>query len=186
MIHQVIHSITEELNKFYKSFYNITEDKAVMSSIVNADGSIAIQETDKIIITLAGVEPERSQSNTGTYVKNPTGSFSKRKAPVLVNLYLLITSYFTTENYTEGLKFLNTTIAFFQSRGGVFDRQNTPSLDTSIEKLSAELVPLDFRDISNVWSALGAKYLPSVLYRVKTLSIEHITPAPEIPAINKV
>ena len=52
--------------------------------------------------------------------------------------------------------------------------------------LQSKLVSPDFRDMSNVWSGLGAKYLPSVLYRFKTIPIEHNLPAPEIPSIKSV
>lgn len=169
-----------------KSVYNITEDKVIVSNLVNADGSIAIQETDKIIMTLAGVEPDRSKSDTGSYVTTPKGNFQRVKPPINVNLYLLFSAYFTPENYVEGLKFLTSTIAFFQNRGGVFNAQNTPTLDTGVERLVAELVPMEFKDISNLWGSLGAKYLPSVLFRLKTISIEYLTPTPEIPAINRV
>lgn len=186
MIHQVLPAIAIELNKFLKSVFNITEDKVILSGIVNADGSIAIQETDKIILTMAGIEPERSKSETGTYVSTPRGSFTRLKPPISVNIYMLFSAYFTTENYVEGLKFLTSVIGFFQSRGGVFTPQNTPALDVGIERLVAELVPLEFRDISNLWGSLGAKYIPSILFRLKTLSIEHLTPTPEIPAINKI
>lgn len=186
MIFQVLPAIVVEINKFLKSVHNLTEDKVVLCNIVNADGSIAIQEPDKIILTMAGIEPERSKSETGGYVTTPKGNFTRVKPPISVNIYMLFSAYFTTENYTEGLKFLTSTIAFFQSRGGVFTPQNTPALGASVERLVAELVPLEFRDISNLWGSLGAKYLPSVLFRLKTLTIEHLMPTPEIPAINKI
>ena len=100
-----------------------------------------------------------------------------------MNIYLLFSAYFTSENYVEGLKFITSVIAFFQSRQGIFTTQNTPSLNGIIDKLNVEMVSPDLRDQSNVWSGLGAKYLPSVLYRVKTMPIEHILPSAEISSI---
>ena len=98
----------------------------------------------------------------------------------------MFSAYFSSENYVEGLKFITSVIAFFQSRQGIFNPQNTPALNGIVEKLNAEMVSPDFRDMSNVWGGLGAKYLPSVLYRFKTLRIEHQLPAPEIPSIKSV
>lgn len=183
MIQDVVPAIVNELNRFLKSKHNINEEKAIMSHIVNADGSIAIQESDKIIVTLTGIEAERSKSNTGTYKPTSSGGFTKVNPPVEVNIYLLFSAYFTSENYVEGLKFISSVIAFFQSRQGIFSTQNTPALNGIIERLSAELVSPDFKDQSNVWNGLGAKYLPSVLYRIKTLPIEHILPSAPISAI---
>ena len=182
-------AIVQELNRFWKKKHNITEEKAVMSHLVNADGSIAIQEPDKIVVTLTNIEMDRTKSNTASYEQNTRGNFVKVNPPVNVNLYLLFSAYFTNENYTEGLKFISSVIAFFQNRSGIFTLQNTPGLGENaalLEKFTAELLPLEYRDVSNVWSGLGAKYLPSVLYRLRTLPIEHRDPTPEIPAIKKV
>lgn len=183
MIHEVVSAIVTELNRFLMSKHNLTEEKAVMSHLVNADGTIAIQEVDKIIVTLVGIETDRNKGNTGTYKPTSSGGFTKVNPPVEINVYLLFSAYFTSENYVEGLKFISSVIAFFQSRQGIFTTQNTPALNGLIERLSAEMVSPEFRDQSNVWSGLGAKYLPSVLYRVKTLQIEHILPSAEISSI---
>jgi hypothetical protein len=186
MIHEVVPAIVAELNRFLQSKHNLIEDKAMMSHLVNADGSMAVQETDKIIVTVTNIEAERNKSNTGTYKPTKTGGFTKVNPPVEVNVYLLFSAYFTNENYVEGLKFISSVIAFFQSRQGIITPQNTPVLNGVVEKLNAELVSPDFRDLSNVWGGLGAKYLPSVLYRIKTMPIEHHMPKPNIPSIKKV
>jgi hypothetical protein len=186
MIHEIIPAIVGELNNFLSSKHQLTEEKAMMSHLVNADGSMAIQESDKIIVTLTGIETDKSKSATGSYQTTSGGGFRKVSPPVEVNIYLLFSAYFSNENYTEGLKFISSVIAFFQSRQGIFTPQNTAALTGLIEKISAELVSLDLKDQSNVWSGLGAKYLPSVLYRIKTIPIEHQLPAPEISSIRKI
>ena len=73
MIDKVLSAIAKEMNNFFKSKHSITEDKVIMSNLVNADGSIAVQETDKIIMTLAGIDQERSQSNVSTYKPTARG-----------------------------------------------------------------------------------------------------------------
>lgn len=183
MIHDIIPTIQNELNKFLKSKHNINEDKVLLSQLVNLDGSLAIQETDKIVMTVVNIEQERTKSNTGTYEQTEKGGFIRVNAPVNVHVLVLFSAYFTTENYVEGLKFISSTVAFFQSRNGIFDNQNTPAINGMIDKLYAELVPLDFRELSNVWGVVGAKYLPSVLYRVKTIPIQHKMITPTIPYI---
>jgi hypothetical protein len=90
-----------------------------MSNIINVDGTVAVQEPDKIVMTLTNIEMDKSQSSVGTYKQSKTGGFSKVKAPVNTNITLLFSAYFTSENYLEGLKFISSVIAFFsiQSRG---------------------------------------------------------------------
>ncbi|MCP4442091.1 MAG: DUF4255 domain-containing protein [Aureispira sp.] len=183
MIHDVINILAGELNRFLQSKHNIMEEKVVLSSLVNSDGTIAIQETDKIILTLANIEVDKTQSNTASYKQSSRGTFSKVMPPVNVNISILFSAYFTSENYLEGLKFISSTIAFFQSRSGIFDAQNTPALAGVISGLNAELISLDYRDASNLWGLLGAKYLPSVMYKIKTLPIKHELPTPDISVI---
>ncbi len=185
MIHDAVAAIAGEINRFLQSKHNITEEKVVMSNLVNLDGSVAIQEPDKIVLTLTNIEMDKTTSNVGTYAQSPRGSFSKVKAPVNVNITLLFSAYFTSENYLEGLKFISSVVAFFQSRSGVFTPQNTPALNDIVDKLQAELISLETRELSNFWGIMGSKYLPSVIYKVKTLPIRHILPVPDTPVIKK-
>jgi hypothetical protein len=185
MIHDAVAAIAGEINKFLQSKHNITEEKVIMSSLLNLDGSVAIQEPDKIIMTLTNIEMDKTSSNVGGYSQSPRGGYTKVKAPVNVNITILFSAYFTSENYLEGLKFISSVIAFFQSRSGVFTQQNTPALSDLVERLQAELISLDTRELSNFWGVMGSKYLPSVIYKVKTLPIRHILPKPDIPVIKK-
>lgn len=185
MIHDVIAAIAGELNRFLQSKHNITEEKVVMSSIVNLDGSVAVQEPDKIVMTLANLEMDKSQSNIGGYTKTPRGNFQKYNPPININITVLFSAYFTSENYLEGLKFITSVIAFFQSRAGAFNTQNTPALNGLVEKLQAELITMETRDLGNFWGIMGSKYLPSVVYKIKTIPIEHEMMFPEIPVIKR-
>ncbi|MDC0231563.1 DUF4255 domain-containing protein, partial [Aureispira] len=106
--------------------------------------------------------------------------------PVNINITLLFSAYFTTENYLEGLKFVSSVVAFFQSRAGSFTPQNTPEINGIFERLQSELISFDTRDLGNFWGIIGSKYLPSVVYRIKTLPIRHDVPTPEIPFIKKI
>lgn len=186
MIHEAVAAIAGELNRFLQSKHNITEEKVVMSSVINLDGSVAVQEPDKIVLTLANVEMDKTQSNVGGYKQTPKGTYKMVKPPVYVNITLLFSAYFTTENYLEGLKFVTSVIAFFQSRGGAFSPQDTPAINGVAERLQAEMISLDMRDLSNFWGSMGSKYLPSVIYKIKTIPIKHEVLLPEIPVIKKI
>ena len=113
MIHEAVAAIAGEINRFLQSKHNITEEKVVLSNIVNIDGSVAVQEPDKIVLTLTNIEMDKSQSSVGSYKQSSSGGFSKVKAPVNTNITLLFSAYFTTENYLEGLKFIASVVAFF-------------------------------------------------------------------------
>ena len=186
MIHDAVAAIAGEINRFLQSKHNITEEKVILSNLVNLDGTIAVQEPDKIILTVTNVEMDKTQSNVGGYSKTSSGAFTKVKPPVNINITILFSAYFTSENYLEGLKFIASIIAFFQFRQSTFTPQNTPEINGVFERLQAELISFDTRDLGNFWGIIGSKYLPSVVYKIKTLPIQHDVPTPEIPFIKKI
>ena len=60
---------------------------------------------------------------------------------------------------------------FFQVHP-VFDRLSAPEMDRAIEQLSLEIENLDADGLSQLWGMLGSRYLPSVLYRMRTVTID--------------
>ncbi len=83
----------------------------------------------------------------------------------------MVAGYFNGNNYPEALKFLSNTISFFQ-RLPVMDHENTPGLDSRIEKLILDIENLNIKDLSTLWSAITGKYLPSVIYKVRMVAFD--------------
>jgi hypothetical protein len=92
-------------------------------------------------------------------------------APVYLNLLVMFAANFGGRNYAEALKFLSGTIGFFQARPA-FDPQSSPGLDPRIDKLTLEIENLNTADLSNLWGIFGGKYLPSILYRMRMVTID--------------
>jgi hypothetical protein len=85
------------------------------------------------------------------------------------NLYLLITPNF--DDYYEGLKFLNASIQFFQLNG-VLDVTKSSKIPKEINKIEFQLENGDgYMQMQNLWTALGAKYQPSIIYKMKLIAI---------------
>ena len=104
--------------------------------------------------------------------------------PIHVNLYLMFASYFSGGNYQEGLKFISNTIFYLQGQS-VFDQRNSPGLDSGIDKLTVEMHNLDITDLSNLWGVLSGKYLPSVLYKVRMVSVDAGAVRDQIPGVTR-
>jgi hypothetical protein len=162
MIQEALSCLTDEINIYFKSKLKITEDKVILSGIVNADGSIAIREENKIIVTLVNVEKETVSQN---------GAVPHTSLPLNINLYILFSSYFAAANYHEALRFLSFIMGYLQQKN-VFNRSNTPQLDSGIVKLIFEMENLTTEKMNNVWAVLGAKYMPSVMYKMRMLTID--------------
>ncbi|MDP4209280.1 MAG: DUF4255 domain-containing protein [Bacteroidota bacterium] len=181
MIYEALSCLTEEMNEYFRNKLKINEEKIVLSGLVNQDGSIAIQEENKIIITLVNIEKETAQKGNG---KSLSTTFGNQAPPLRLNIYVLFSAYFSSGNYPEALRFLSFIIAYFQHKT-VFNQSNTPGLDPKIEKLTFEITDVNPDMLSNIWSTLGAKYMPSVLYKMRMLSFDESVIREFRPAISK-
>ncbi|MDJ0713958.1 MAG: DUF4255 domain-containing protein [Prochloraceae cyanobacterium] len=120
---------------------------------------------DAITTLLVNVEEDYTFRSGAAYEKMPPPVGNSYKNPTLyLNLYVLFAANFT--DYSQSLRFLSLIIKFFQSHR-LFDRHNSPTLHSDIEKLTLELVNLPFSEQRVVWDALGSSYMPSVIYKVR-------------------
>jgi Pvc16 N-terminal domain len=166
MIYEALSCITEEVNEYFKSKLNINEDKIVLSGIVNQDGTVAAQGENKILLSLLNIEKESiGKSNAGREGALTTPNTSPA---VNINLCVLFSAYFGGANYGEALRFLSFIIGYLQNKS-VFTRSNTPKMDERIGKLILEMENLGIDKLNNVWATIGAKYMPSVMYKIRML-----------------
>jgi hypothetical protein len=66
MIQQTLSLIAGNLNNYLKLSLSLAEDVVTLSSILNADGSTAVNTTNKMILSLAHVEPDQTVRNNST------------------------------------------------------------------------------------------------------------------------
>jgi hypothetical protein len=182
MIYEALACLSEELNDFFKLKLNITEEKVVLSGLMNPDGSVAILGENKIVITLVNLEKETLQKLPSKAITN---SFGSQNAPLQINIYVLFSAHFSSTNYGESLRFISFIMAYFQEKN-VFTKSNTPNMDPKLEKLSIEIVDMSMDALSNLWSLLGAKYMPSVLYKIRMLHFDESAVREFRPGVSKV
>jgi len=51
---------------------------------------------------------------------------------------------------------------------------------TEIDKITVEIINLEFPVLSNIWSMLGGKYLPSIVYKFRMLNFNQYAMNEEI------
>lgn len=182
MIYEALTCLMEELNDFFKLKLNIAEEKIVLSNLINADGTVAIPGENKIVVTLVNLEKETLHKLPS---RGLTNFFGNQNAPLHINIYVLFSAYFSSNNYAESLRFISFIMAYFQSKS-VFTKSNTPNMYPKLEKLSIEIVDLSMDSLNNLWSLLGAKYMPSVLYKIRILHFDESVVREFRPGVSKV
>ncbi|MCB0725935.1 MAG: DUF4255 domain-containing protein [Ignavibacteriae bacterium] len=166
MIDVSLQFIRDEINKFIQQKLNIIDSvKLDNISKVLEDSSAE----KKIYLSLINLEEDRISRNPENFIKIDNKVIYK--SPKLhLNLYCL---FVTNQNYEEGLKQLSLIFQFFQYRN-VFTPVNFPSMDPGIEKLVFELYSLNFEQLNQIWGMLGGKYFPSVLYKMRVITIDEM------------
>lgn len=170
MINSAFSFLKSEINS-YINFKTGTADSLDISPLTDNTGQIL---TDKLGLTLVNVEEDRSTQPLPQLKTTPTGTLSRTNPKTLLNFYLLFSANFEN-NYDEALKHLAFIITFFQARN-VFIPSTHPALPEGIEKLIFEMVTLSLEQQNNLWASLGAKYRPSVVFKMRMLLLEDNLP----------
>ncbi len=145
-----------------------SEEKIQLQQIPSQDNNNSTPK-DILCMSLVNIEEDRIFKSNKTKFADDSGKIVNINPDLKINLFILITSNF--EKYSTSLSYLSAVIRFFQSTN-VFTHSNTPGLDPSIEKLIVELYTLDFEQQNHLWGAMGTRYLPSVMYKVRMLQIQ--------------
>jgi len=175
MIDLVVKVVASELNEFFRLKFGIKEDRVIISNLVNQDGSPSVKDDNRLILSLVLIQEEK-------IVNNINQTYSK---PVYLNVFLLFSASFNEKLNLDALKFLTAVISFFQNKH-TFNKQNTSNLGNGIDKLTFEIFNQSIQEQSNLWSTLGAKYMPSILYKVRILKIDENMLAPDIIDVSNV
>lgn len=183
MINEALNLLKNEINVYLdlKNGNPIGEKLIVLSNVALGSGDWAIPP-QKLGISLINVEEEKVFKDQQTQFRNSAGQYEQYNPELKLNLYVLICSNYVNDpqvaddtKYEQGLRQLSSVISFFQGKN-VFTPENTPVMANVeyqyLKKLVIELYSYSFEQQFNFWSILGAKYLPSVLYKVRMLTYQ--------------
>ncbi len=171
VIFACITQIAALLNQYLKNTFDLSEDIVIVSNLVENDGSVVAQTNNKIVVFLANMEKDTMPQRQNSSAALSNDRLSINSKPLYLNLSIVVAANFTGANYQESLKFISQVVSFFQKQP-VFDHQNSPELDANIEKLILDIENVQRHDLSSMWSMFGAKYLPSIVYRVRMVTLD--------------
>ncbi|MFT5162276.1 MAG: hypothetical protein ACI9FJ_000844 [Alteromonadaceae bacterium] len=182
MLNQSLLVVKQKLEQHLKNRFGLQENIVVLNPLVEPDGSAPQKNQNKMVITLINLVQETNKQYSAGHQRRGQ-SVIKVNPALYFNLYVLFTASF--DDYEEALKFLNATIGFFQAN---------ISLNCTSELKAAGVMTLKFdiedathNELHSLWSAMGAKYRPSIMYKVRSVSIqsdEIKTVVPEIQQVN--
>ena len=158
------------------------------------NGNIIITDTMHVTLMLTGVEEDRREGKRPYFIPTEDNQFIKLNPPVDLDLFILFAAH--NSNYENSLRDLSSIVSFFQANN-VFDSQKYPALNAMvaepvnkpwqlIERLSFKLYGLSFEQQNNLWSMLGSKYIPSVMYKVNMVTAFDTKAKEKTPRISEI
>lgn len=172
MINESLQFIADELNKYLVLKMGPANEppRLILGNVSRLfDGEVAATGlVNRVILSLVNVEEDRVAKQQENFVR--TDVSTRYKNPQLyLNLYILFSANRT--GYADALQHLSYILQFFQFQH-VFTPITHPDLDPRIQKLIVDLCTLNFEQVNHLWSTLGGKYIPSVLYKVRQITID--------------
>jgi hypothetical protein len=170
VIDEALNYVRSILSQQLMHQFGVDGEPVIINHLVESSGSVPLSNQNKMVLTLINLEHETAKQFYGGMRSGSTATSVQQVQPaVRFNLDILITAHFDV--YSEALKFLSATIAFFQANP-TLTRQGFPDMPPSLEQLQLEIENSPYERTHNLWSALGAKYQPSVIYKIRHITIQ--------------
>ena len=167
-IRHTLELVRQKLDEFFKNASPRAEDWVVLSNIMDQTGAPDDDAKHKVVMFLANIQHETTISTYNRTVPAQNDQYVVVTPPLYIDLYLLFYANFEGPRYHQGLTMIGGGISFFQQNPW-FTRDTLPDLNPAIEKLTFEFTNVDITDMNYLVGLAGAKYLPSVYYKVRMI-----------------
>ncbi|MBL7701124.1 MAG: DUF4255 domain-containing protein [Ferruginibacter sp.] len=172
MIHETLKFLSEEVNKYLSLKMGVLAEPRLkignvslaLDNTLTGENSLA----GKAILSLVNVEEDKVAKQQENYARSDSSTVYK-SPPLYLNLYVLFSV--NKPEYDDCLQWLGHIMQFFQHQQ-VFTPITHPNLDPKIPKVVIDLFSLNFEQVNHLWSTLGGKYMPSVLYKIRQISVD--------------
>lgn len=161
-----------DLLKFKVDNYNGGPEMVEIFNISNlSDDDESLTSNSPIILSVINMEEDKVARSPQVYLPNsnnnsPAERYNNPAQHFITSI--LFTAYNkeqTNGKYLDGISKLEHVIRCFQ--------ENRVFMLNGTTKLILDLESLKISELNQLWSMLGNKYMPSVLYRMRMITIQH-------------
>lgn len=174
MIFKSIEFLKEQLT-VYTDGFPASDLPGVVKPYIKAENLASIEEGEllnlnNLVITLVNINEDATLKNIPNYQTDVEQTIYKNP-PVYLNLFLLFSACF--KSYSNALLMLSRTIRFFQAKN-TFTHKNsiTQVKDMDSFHLVMDLYSPSFEQVNYIWSTLGGKQRPFVMYKLRMVEMK--------------
>ena len=146
------------------------------------DGDEFLESTVPIVLSVVNIKEDRVARNPNLYFKNNESDPIEVHKHTNPAQHLTISLLFTAYNkdrakYLNGISKLEHVIRCFQEKHVFYlddngNEVNSPDTENH-RKIVLDLESLKISELNQLWSMLGNKYMPSVLYKMRLTTIQN-------------
>jgi len=178
MLDSTVKFLADEVNQYLQRRTASSVVQVVPGGLADDAGKWAVKE-GAIGLALVNVEEERALRSQLPDRVFLNGSHIVRPPELKLNLHVVFAvrpnSSPNPNPYVQSLRYLSYVLTYFQAHP-VFTPDEYPALDAGVAKLTMELLSYGPEQLNQIWAYIGAKYLPSVVYRVRMVVLQDDEP----------
>lgn len=167
MIDAALRVVCNRLNAHLSALYGVTEDLVALAPLSDSEGQPSAETRNRLAMFLTNIA-EDAVPRAGQ--KAVRGLLGETK-PIHLDIYFMVASGHDPEIYGEGLKLISSALMFFQSNP-VLTPSRVPEMPVGVEKLTIEIANLRVEEVGQLWGNLGGRYVPSVMFKMRSVVID--------------
>jgi Pvc16 N-terminal domain len=157
--------VRERLDAHLRRRLGLDDVAVVLNHLAGDPPEGTAKNRNRLIMTMVMLEHETS---VGFHANASAATGSKAPAQRF-NLHVLLAANF--DDYLEGLKVLSEAILFFQATPSIHARLY-PQMPEGLDALQFELENVSAKQLGELWGAFGVRYLPSIQYRMRHVTLD--------------
>lgn len=167
MIDVTLKLIADRLNAYLAALFSVSDELVAIGPLSDADGKPTAESRNRLTLFVTNIAHDTVPR--GSSVRGP---ISDGKAPpVHLDIYFMLASGHDPEIYGEGLKLLSASLMYFQSHP-VLTPRIAPEMPAGLSQLSIDIANLKAEEIGQLWGNLGGRYVPSVMFKARSVIID--------------
>ena len=158
MIKRILTYYAERLNEYLSRIHKQPEGMVEVGFVGNG----AEMKPNKMLVSLIGIEREVT-AGISAPIQRTGGGYTRMMPSLMLNLNIVLVAVYDEKQYAESLSVLSDTLKFVQS---------LPKFEVDDIGYTIEIVNLSTQDVNNIWTTLGGQYYPSVICKIRRLTID--------------
>lgn len=159
----------KRLNGHLAGRFEAAEDLVVLAPLTDPEGKPSDITRNRLALFVTNITedpmPRRGHATGASIIGR-----AAEAPPLHLDIYAMLAAAHDPNIYGEGLKMLSAALMFFQTYP-VMTPQNTPDMPRELQQLSFEISNLRPEEMGQMWGNLGGRYVPSVMFKIRTVTL---------------